>query len=153
APLAEAGTATGSSKAAGASQNAEDLRKGRLLSALLAASRDLDDSSRDLRFELIAAEIEPQEIAAAFDLASHFSYRARHGLIGALIARWVEFDPQAAAEYVLATPGYPNVRRDMVMEAMRDWGQKDLAAAKAWAMALKNPVQQRQAMAGLIDGI
>jgi hypothetical protein len=132
----------------------DNLRSGRLLSALLEASRDSDDQSRSQRFYLAAAGIGPLEIARALDLAYHMAYRERHELISILIARWADFDPHAAAEYALEhRPVHPNAQRELLGQVLSAWAQKDEAAAKAWALALKNPIQRRQAIAGLMEGI
>jgi hypothetical protein len=136
------------------SQSEDNLRKGRVLSALLESSRQFDETTRRYDFELAASEIGPLEIEAALGLAYRLPYDPRHELIPILVARWAQFDPKASAEYSLhPRPVHFNGQSDLLFEAMAAWAKIDFAAGKAWAVSLPDPVKRGQALGGLIEGI
>jgi hypothetical protein len=111
-------------------------------------SREPNNRRRVEFFNTLIDELRPGELQQAAELAKQFPDTDRTDLHCAIVARWAQFDPKAAAEFALGEAGYMSGGK--VMEhAMSAWVAMAPDAALSWAKALSGS-QKDNTMAAFI---
>src|SRR5207244_10853710 len=125
------------------------------LSGLLAAMQQTNDSRRRYRGVYSAVDkIGPEDIQAALDLVNKRKSYEQRFIVPLIVARWAEFDPQAAAADALGMKGGDRWARDSALSsATSEWARKDTTAAKAWALGLPAGKDLQTAVAGVAAGL
>jgi hypothetical protein len=78
-------------------------------------------------------------------------FSSERWLMDALLTRWTEIEPQAAAEYLAQANRYHQMNWFPTVMAM--WAQNDPDAAQEWALGCKNPEQRRFAINGILTAL
>jgi hypothetical protein len=99
----------------------------------------------------IADGLDEAQIREALAELERTHVREREQIISRLLHRWAKLNPRAAIDYVMSIK--PANERGIALEAaIQGWTEVDLAAARDWTLALREPLRQR-ALRGLIVGL
>jgi hypothetical protein len=102
---------------------------------------------------LAVSELQAEEVEVALEALSKGKDAAwrRQWFKAALVARWADFDPVAAASYALQQPPLLSRPPDpAIANSFEKWARRDEATALQQAAAIEDPAQQRAAVRGVI---
>ena len=108
------------------------------------------------RLTIATADLSAGEIPAALDFASHFGGDSQEKLIlrFAILARWAELDPPAAAAYAVQQPksGQNNYYARPIETVIGEWAMRDPAGAADFVAKL-DAERRSDAVSALLAGV
>ena len=126
------------------------------LAASIAAARQAPSDVQRVRRMIIATgDLTAEEIPAALALAMRpGTDKEEKGILRlAVLARWAELDPPAAAAYATQVPGAAdNMEGEILKTVVGEWGVRDPAAAADFVANLDDE-KRGKAVAGLLAGV
>jgi hypothetical protein len=97
----------------------------------------------------IANDLDETQIRAALVELEKTHLRERDDITALLMARWGRLNPRAAIDFAKSIK-VPRDREVALRAAMKGWAEKDIAAAKEWALTLDRPLKD-PALRGVIE--